>query len=136
MSFYSSLMLKEALINHIFLFQVGSMGPDQSMTSSSVVVDQAPLQQSFSSFGPHPPPPPQFMSPGQQQQMQTSFVMGSQNSLQLGSSLQMSGAGDDNANSGFPDLDALFSDGDFKQDSKADELAQIDLDQVQNECFT
>ena len=48
----------------------------------------------------------------------------------------MSGAGDDNANSGFPDLDALFSDGDFKQDSKADELAQIDLDQVQNECFT
>ena len=106
------------------------MGPDQSMTSSSVVVGQSPLQQNFSSFGPHPPPPPQFMSPGQQQQMQASFVMGSQNSLQLTNNLQMSGAGDDNANSGFPDLDALFSDGDFKQDSKADELAQIDLDQV------
>ena len=37
-----------------------------------------------------------------------------------------------NSASDFPDLDALFNDRDFKPDSKAGELAQIDLDQVRN----
>ena len=97
--------------------QVGSMG-------GNPMPAQAPQTQQQMAYGfvGGPPQQNQFI----QQQIPSFPPLDINQPMQMQQHQQLNHT----ASSDFPDLDALFNDGDFKPDSKAGELAQIDLDQV------